>query len=29
VEERFSPERMVADYITAYREAMVVARAPA
>jgi glycosyltransferase involved in cell wall biosynthesis len=29
VEERFSPERMVDDYITAYREAMVVAGAPA
>ena len=29
VEERFSPERMVADYVTAYRDAMVVAGAPA
>jgi glycosyltransferase involved in cell wall biosynthesis len=29
VEERFSPERMVDDYVRAYREAMVVAAAPA
>jgi glycosyltransferase involved in cell wall biosynthesis len=29
VEERFSPERMVDDYVRAYREAMVVAGAPA
>ena len=29
VEERFSPERMVADYVTAYRDAMVLAGAPA
>jgi glycosyltransferase involved in cell wall biosynthesis len=29
VEERFSPERMVDDYVRAYREAMVAAGAPA
>lgn len=29
VEERFSPERMVGDYVRAYREAMVLAGAPA
>ncbi len=29
VEERFSPERMVDDYVRAYREAMVTAGAPA
>jgi glycosyltransferase involved in cell wall biosynthesis len=29
VEERFSPERMVADYVAAYRDAAVVAGAPA
>jgi glycosyltransferase involved in cell wall biosynthesis len=29
VEERFSPERMVADYVAAYRDAVVVAGAPA
>jgi glycosyltransferase involved in cell wall biosynthesis len=29
VEERFSPERMVDDYVRAYRQAMVVAGAPA
>jgi glycosyltransferase involved in cell wall biosynthesis len=29
VEERFSPERMVDDYVRAYREAMVAAGTPA
>jgi glycosyltransferase involved in cell wall biosynthesis len=28
VEERFSPERMVDDYVRAYRDALVVAEAP-